>query len=474
MKFCTVVVVVYLLLMPSLAYAQVVDLLTGKPLSVDYHHPRNIPGVSAQGMAFSSQEKFRLDTESVLWKANFYASATTMVQHHMNPYRLSFRWKQGLTYQPHSFYLLFKVRDLYAIEYSPLNISQKRLHDYQQLFNGAASLDAKGALNQEYGVEQVMRDIAVQDPSLVKYTWREVPEPSKSIKEGRLLDKKKLDDNMLRLLSLDDIDTKRKIDKPKAEVSPWQFSGTEHLQVSQTYLSNWAKGGESSINLSSDLRFKAIYKNKKHEWESSGIHKIGILTSGETGRRLSDDIIEISSKYGHKAANNWYYSFLTTFKTQFFYGYAKNDTEKKTPLSGFMSPAYMQYIIGMDYKRDGLSILLSPLTSIVTVVSDTAKIDQTRFKIAEDKKSNVINGFSVTTNWKWNITREITYNTRMELFYQYMSKDGQKRFDWENILDLRVNRFLSTRVLLQLRYFDNESAKFQVRENINIAFKYTF
>lgn len=232
--------------------------------------------------------------------------------------------------------------------------------------------------------------------------------------------------------------------------------------------------GESSINLSSDLRFKAIYKNKKHEWESSGIHKIGILTSGETGRRLSDDIIEISSKYGHKAANNWYYSFLTTFKTQFFYGYAKNDTEKKTPLSGFMSPAYMQYIIGMDYKRDGLSILLSPLTSIVTVVSDTAKIDQTRFKIAEDKKSNVINGFSVTTNWKWNITREITYNTRMELFYQYMSKDGQKRFDWENILDLRVNRFLSTRVLLQLRYFDNESAKFQVRENINIAFKYTF
>ena len=107
-------------------------------------------------------------------------------------------------------------------------------------------------------------------------------------------------------------------------------------------------------------------------------------------------------------------------------------------------------------------------------MTDTAKIDQTRYKIAENKKSNVINGFSITTNWKWKITREITYNTRMELFYQYQSKDGQKRFDWENIVDLRVNRFLSTRVLVQFRYFDNESAKFQVKENINIAFKYTF
>ena len=466
-------IIVFCFLFTS-AFAQVVDPQSGLPLSVHYQHPTSLYDQLSREHATTHQEKFRLNTEAVLWKANFYSSSTTMAHSRLNPYRLSFQWKAGLNYQPHSFYLLFKVRDLYGIEYPQRNIAQQRLMDYQQLYKGGTTHVSKDLFSKDYGVDRAMTEVAVTNPSFVKYTWREVPEPSRSIKEGRLLDKKKLEDNMLRLLSLDDIDTKRKIDKPKAEVSPWFFSGTEHLQVSQTYLSNWAKGGESSINLSSDLRFKAIYKNKKHEWESSGIHKIGILTSGETGRRLSDDIIEISSKYGHKAANNWYYSFLTTFKTQFFYGYDKSDTEKKRPLSGFMSPAYMQYIIGMDYKRDGLSILLSPLTSIVTVVSDTAKIDQTRFKIAADKKSNVINGFSITTNWKWNITREITYNTRMELFYQYMSKDGQKRFDWENILDLRVNRFLSTRVLLQLRYFDNESDKFQVRENINIAFKYTF
>lgn len=462
------------LLLSALSHAQVVDNRTEQALSVGYQHPRTLSDILGRGVVASSKEQFDLQTIPILWMSDFYTSTSSKMNGRFNPYRLSFRRQKGLDYQPHKFYLLYKLPDLYEIEYSPRHISQHRLKEYQQMYAMDGSRLSMNWVEEEQGVSSVMRTVAVKNPGLVKYTWREVPEPSKAIKEGRFLDKKRLDDDVLRLLSIDDIDTKRKIDKPKAVVSPWFFSGTEHLQLSQAYLNNWVKGGESSVNLSSDLRFKAIYKNKKHEWESSGIHKIGILTSGETGRRLSDDIVELSSKYGHKAANNWYYSFLTSFKTQFFYGYAKNDIEKKKPLSGFMSPAYMQFIVGMDYKREGLSILISPLTSIVTVVTDTAKIDQTRFKIAENKKSNTINGFSVTTNWKWNITREITYNTRMELFYQYMAKDGQKRFDWENILDLRVNRFLSTRVLLQLRYFDNESAKFQVRENINIAFKYTF
>ncbi len=472
MKFYFGVVIWFLVLTP-LSMAQVIDYDTGKTLSINYVSPLSMPELSKGNQTATARQQFGLNTGWVMWKSNFYASSTSMVQSKLNPYRLSFHWKQGLNYQPQSFYLLFKLRDLYEIEYTPRNFTHESLNNYQQFWKIDSRL-FKEAANQSVNLSGVMREVAVKNPSLVKYTWSEVPEPGKAIKEGRLLDKKKLDDDVVRFISREDFDTKRKIDKPKAKVSPWVYSGTEYLQVSQTYLSNWAKGGESSVNLSSDLRFKAIYKNKKHEWESSGIHKIGILTSGETGRRLSDDIIELSSKYGHKAANNWYYSFLTTFKTQFFYGYDRNDEKKERPLSGFMSPAYMQFIVGMDYKRDGLSILLSPFTSIVTVVTDTAKIDQTRYKIAENKKSNVINGFSITTNWKWKITREITYNTRMELFYQYQSKDGQKRFDWENIVDLRVNRFLSTRVLVQFRYFDNESAKFQVKENINIAFKYTF
>lgn len=423
------------------------------------------------GKSSSVSQEFKLQTDNLLKGYSLLDSQKQPGNY--NPYTASYNWKEGLKYQPHSFYLLFKVQDLNEIKFHSSFSTKDNLKSYKEMMSGT---DGKysNQLAGEAGIRQVMQNASVSNPLLVKYTWEEVPNPSQAFTEGWKIDKRKLDDRAIGKLSFDDIDTKRKIDKPKAEKSPWEFSGTEYLQLTQAYLENWVKGGESSVNLSSDLRFKAIYKNNKHEWESQGIHKIGILTSGETGRRLSDDIVDLSSKYGLKAANKWYYSFLTTFKTQLFYGYAANDEKKENPLSGFMAPAYMQFIMGMDYKRDGLSILLSPLTSIVTYVSDTAKIDQTRFKIPENKKSTSMNGFSITTNWKKNFTREISYTTRMELFYQYQAKDGQKRFDWENILDLKVNRYLSTRVLLQLRYFDNESDKFQIRENINIAFKYSF
>jgi hypothetical protein len=67
----------------------------------------------------------------------------------------------------------------------------------------------------------------------------------------------------------------------------------------------------------------------------------------------------------------------------------------------------------------------------------------------------------------------------LDAFYQYLGKpkkgdDRQVQIDWEVIADLKINRFLSTRVLAHLRYFTNESDKIQFRENFNITFSYNF
>ena len=129
----------------------------------------------------------------------------------------------------------------------------------------------------------------------------------------------------------------------------------------------------------------------------------------------------------------------------------------------------------MDYKRgDDLSVLLSPYTGIITVVADTADIDPTNFGIDEGKRADFINGFSITVNWKKTIMYGVYYITRVELFYEYFRKNGNKRFDWENVFEFQINRFISTRLNLELRYFDNESEKFQVKENFSISFKYSF
>ena len=115
MKFYFGVVIWFLVLTP-LSMAQVIDYDTGKTLSINYVSPLSMPELSKGNQTATARQQFGLNTGWVMWKSNFYASSTSMVQSKLNPYRLSFHWKQGLNYQPQSFYLLFKLRDLYEIE----------------------------------------------------------------------------------------------------------------------------------------------------------------------------------------------------------------------------------------------------------------------------------------------------------------------------------------------------------------------
>lgn len=313
-------------------------------------------------------------------------------------------------------------------------------------------------------------------PGLMRRTWNEIPDWTKEIREGRLIHSDEgCTENLSRIFKPDASFVVESLkEKAKEKESPWKISGTENLQLSQLALSNWTKGGENNLAFTHDFRWQGVFKKSRSEWETSLTSILGLSYTSTLKGRVSNDQFNVSSKYGFNAVNKWYYSFLFTFKTQLFRNYSSSDIEKENPNSTLLSPTYMQIVFGMDYKRDDLSVLLSPYTAAITLVVDTATIDQTSFGIDEDKRANVKNGFSVTANWKKTIIYGIYYTTKLELFYEYFKKDGNKRFDWENVIEMQINRFLSTRLLVEFRYFDNESDKFQLRENFSIAFKYTF
>lgn len=325
-------------------------------------------------------------------------------------------------------------------------------------------------------IDRVRMDLMFQHPELVRYTWNEIPDINKDFREGRRLRGTGNDpDNLSRIFKPDpNFLTEQLQSKPKEKESPWKLSGVENLQFSQLFVNNWIKGGENSASLLHDFRWQAKIAQGRHAWETNVTSKLGLTYTSTLKGRVSDDNLDINSKYGFNAVNKWYYSFLFSFKTQLFRNYSSSDIEKENPKSTLLSPAYLQFIFGMDYKRDDLSLLLSPYTGIITAVADTADIDPTNFGIDEGHRADFINGFSVTTNWKKTIIYGIYYTTKLELFYEYFKKDGNKRFDWENILEVQINRFLTTRLTFELRYFDNESDKFQVKENFSISFKYSF
>ncbi len=322
-------------------------------------------------------------------------------------------------------------------------------------------------------LEKLRYDYAISNPSTVKYTNLQIKDPSKEllkVQRDKSGDKKEISRIFKTEVPLS-AEMRKKKEKP---AGPWKNSGEENLQFSQLFVENWIKGGENSATLTHDLRLNSAYSQGRTSWENSLVNKLSLTYTSALGTRVSSDAFDLASKYGFNAVNKWYYSFAFSLKTQLFRNYDKSDTEKANPKSKFMSPVYMQFIFGMDYKQDNFSLLLSPYTGIITAVADTDRVDQTKYGIAEDRKANFINGFSVTCNWKKEIVYGINYSTKLELFYEYIKKDGNKRFDWENVLDVQINRFLSTRLLIELRYFDNESDKFQIKENFSVGFKYSF
>lgn len=376
-------------------------------------------------------------------------------------------------------HVIFKVPDYGKIKFKPTNFVRKNLESYQGLMaSNQMAVQYRDTFRSTSTLEAARHHLYIQHPMLVDLNWNDIPDPPR-IGRDSYLKTRSAKEGIKQLLAKTDYNTRPNLEKVTIEKGPWSFDGSEHVQLSQAHLANWAKGGESSVSLSSDLRAKAIYKKKKHEWESYITHKVGVLSTDDERGRINDDLIELNSKYGLNASKKWYYSFLFNFKTQFFHSYAKNDIEHETPLSGFMAPAYLTFALGMDFKEGKkFTLLLSPITSKLTMVLDTAKFDQTRYKIDSDKKVDMLTGLSVVSRLEQRISREIKVTSKLDAFYEYLSKDEdndrQVQIDWEVILDMRINRFLSTRLLTEVKYFTNESSRVQYKENFNIAFRYTF
>ncbi|MBR8537627.1 DUF3078 domain-containing protein [Carboxylicivirga sediminis] len=369
----------------------------------------------------------------------------------------------------------FKVPEYPIIDFKPTNYSKEAIAEFQELMNSKTfSNQSEEVFEKQYFIKEVHEDYIFSHLDQVGLSWDSIPDPPKI---GRNLKRRSAREGISLLLRDNSVEARPSLEKIKVTAGPWTFKGTENILFSQGYVENWVKGGESSISLGSDLRLTANYKKGKHDWDNYIIHKVGIISTETEKGRVNTDLIEINTKYGHKASKKWYYSFLYNFKTQLFYGY---DNDEEDPVSGFMAPAYMSFAVGMDYKpNSNFTLLLSPITSRLTLVADTTKFDQTKFGVSKNRMSHVVNGLSVVNNLSYELSREVKLTSRLDAFYQYLGKvdegkDRQVQVDWEVIADLRINRFLSTRILAHLRYFTNESKKVQIRENFNITFSYNF
>jgi hypothetical protein len=247
----------------------------------------------------------------------------------------------------------------------------------------------------------------------------------------------------------------------------WKKGGVISLNLSQTSLTNWAAGGQNALAANGLASLFANYKKDKSIWASSLDIGYGILKQGKDEDLFkTDDKIDLLSKYGRQAIKKWYYAALLNFKTQMTAGYNyPNDSVK---ISGAFAPAYILGSLGMDYKpNDDFSMYISPVTSKITIVIDQnlansgafgvapADTNSNRVLVSEGKKARFEIGGYIRMEYRKNLMENISILTRLDLFSNYFNNPQNIDVNWETLLTMKVNKYISATLSTNLIYDDD-------------------
>ncbi len=282
----------------------------------------------------------------------------------------------------------------------------------------------------------------------------------------------------------------RKVKKVNKILPMWKLGGLADIRFNQGYISDsWTEGGESSISTLSILKYSVDYTyGKIRNLDTDYEYRLGYIQAGENDLRKNDDKFEINAKYGRSAVNNWYYSALLNFKTQFFKGKEYINDSTVNVISEFLSPAYLVFSLGLDYKPDDkLTILISPITSKFTMVTDTVRFDQTRFGIGENEYVRKEIGAYIKAISKLKIRDNIYLENKINFFTNYMNEPQNIDVDLEVDLKVKLTDYISVSVNAHYIYDhdvdipvfeDNQQVgvtkKGQFKELLGIGFVYSF
>jgi len=268
----------------------------------------------------------------------------------------------------------------------------------------------------------------------------------------------------------------------------WNFNGLTSLNFSQLSLTNWAAGGENSVAGNALINLNANYqsRNSKMNWDNALSMGFGLLKLGTDNPKKSDDKIDLASKFGYKASEKWFYSGLFSYKTQFADGYIYNDDDTKDVISTFLSPAYMNLSLGMDFKpNEHFSMMIAPVTGKMTMVMDDALSAAGVFGVPAGENVRSEFGGYIKIAYGNEIFKNVTLLTKLDLFSNYLENPQNVDVNFDLMLNFKVNEFISASFVSQVIYdYDikiddgtgsgGKTEKIQFKELFGLGLTYSF
>ena len=263
----------------------------------------------------------------------------------------------------------------------------------------------------------------------------------------------------------------------------WKVFGNFQGKYTQSYFSdNWYKGGDNNHSVLGQVTVQANYAKNHTTLDNKLEMKLGYVTTeemkdGEKVKSLktNQDQLRITSKYGLRAIENWYYSAQLQGNTQFMLVRDNNDNLK----SKFFAPVYGSLSIGMDYKpkfknKDlTLSVQLSPLSYDCRYVSEVDLA--TRYGIEKGKQFKYTIGSRVDANLTWKFLKDFKLTTKANYFTGFEHVEANV----ENTLDYQLSKYFSIQFFMHWRFDDSvkrdvDLGYSQLKEFLTLNFNYSW
>ena len=198
----------------------------------------------------------------------------------------------------------------------------------------------------------------------------------------------------------------------------WLKNFDASLQFSQAYVSpNWYQGGNSNLNAILNVLYDVKLNPAFHPnliFETSVQYKLGINNAPDDtvhSYNISEDLLQVNSKIGLKAAKRWYYSMNVQFKTQLLNNYRTNSNDLA---AAFLSPGELNLGLGMTYNYENpkktrvFTAAISPLSYNLKMCTNS-RLDPAAFGLEEGKRTLSQYGSSAELTFRWKLAFNIDY-----------------------------------------------------------------
>ena len=274
----------------------------------------------------------------------------------------------------------------------------------------------------------------------------------------------------------------------------WSHKGNIGLNFGQSSYTNWAAGGQNTINGQGIFNYEIHYLQGKFKWDNTLNTALGYSYFDFDHKPIkTDDKIEFTSLATLKATEHLNYGAELAFRSQFAKGWNYEVDSTVHYISKFLAPAYISLGLGIEWVPcKHFSLYFSPVTGRLTIVNDDYLASIGAFGVNDlDKNDTILHanaakvryefGARAVAKFQYPLAQNIDFNSKLELFSNYLNHPERVDVDWQNMLVLKVNDWLNCNLATHLIYdydvpfYDEaglkiEGSKLQFKEVLAIGF----